>query len=91
VPTTFKRSWTNYTLCTASPQKITELEELSRGLGKEILKIGKFLDTRWVASSFRTVSALWNDFEALCHHFEAGRSDGTRSKCEQSKFHGLLK
>ena len=46
--------------------KVRELEELSRGLGKEILKIGKCLDTRWVASSFRTVSAVWNDFEALC-------------------------
>jgi len=71
--------------------KVRELEELSRGLGKEILKIGKCLDTRWVASSFRTVSAVWNDFEALCHHFEAGRRVETRSKCEQPKFHGLLK
>ena len=35
----------------------------------QLKKIGRVLNTRWVASSFRTVTAVWQDFEALADHF----------------------
>jgi len=32
--------------------------------------IGRVLNTRWVASSFRTVAAVWQDFEAVARPFK---------------------
>lgn len=54
-----------------------------------MLKIGELLSARWVAISFRTVPAVSHDCESLCKHLDDGRSDKTRSKCEQSGFQGL--
>jgi hypothetical protein len=63
----------------ASPKNIMELHECARLLGIQ-LKIGRILSTRWVASSFRSVSAVWGNFEALVRHFKEAENDPTRDK-----------
>jgi len=49
----------------ASPQNRHSLEKCAADVGTELLKIGRIIDVRWVASSFRTVKAVWNDYAAL--------------------------
>jgi hypothetical protein len=49
------------------------------------------LGVRWVSSSFRSVSAVWQNYEALCKHFESASRDQNRTKTEQSTFQGLFK
>ena len=57
----------------------------------EVKKIGRILDTRWVASSFRTVSAVWNNFHPLCAHFEKASNDPERNSKDRASFTGLLR
>jgi hypothetical protein len=50
----------------------------------EILKIGRIISTRWVASSYKTVLAVWQDYETLVLHFEKDKSEncqGRKEKC----------
>ena len=54
-----------------------------------LLKIGRVLSTRWVASSFRTVKAVLHNFKALYLHFINASIDSTRDSKERSKFKGL--
>lgn len=46
-----------YTLYSASPKNRPALEKCAADVGSELLKIGRVLDVRWVASSFRAVKA----------------------------------
>uniref|UniRef100_A0A8C6WVY2 HAT C-terminal dimerisation domain-containing protein n=1 Tax=Neogobius melanostomus TaxID=47308 RepID=A0A8C6WVY2_9GOBI len=43
------------------------LQEAATGLNMQIIKIGQIFTIRWVASSFRTVKAVWNDYPALAN------------------------
>ena len=54
-----------FSLYSRSPktQRRQEFEALQ--LDIQLKKIGRVLNTRWVASSFRTVRAAWDNFEAL--------------------------
>ena len=63
------------------------MQKLKRTYSKD----RKVLDVRWVASSFRTVSALWHDYESLCMHFESASKDARRSKRDQTTFLGLFR
>ena len=54
-----------------SPKNKRELKGIAENLDVQLLKIGKVLSTRWVASSYRTVLAVWNNYEALYGHFKA--------------------
>ena len=45
---------------------------------------------RWVASSFRAVSAVWLSFPALSQHFQNASKDETRQSTEKTKFQGLF-
>ena len=47
------------------------MKEIAENLDAQLLKIGKVLNTRWVASSYRTVLAVWNNYEPLYWHFKA--------------------
>lgn len=49
------------------------------------------LDTRCVASSFRTVSAVWENYEVLANHFVAAKEDPTRDASDRCKYEGLLR
>lgn len=75
----------------ASPKNARELQECAATLELQLLKIGRILSTRWVASSFRTVSAVWQDFEALVHHFQEAKEDSRRSKTDRCLYEGLLR
>ncbi|XP_028410502.1 E3 SUMO-protein ligase KIAA1586-like [Dendronephthya gigantea] len=59
-----------YSIYSQSPKNVRELREVAKSLDVQLLKIGKVLSTRWVASSHRTVLAVWNNYEALCKHFK---------------------
>lgn len=53
-----------------SPLNQKKLSERASQLEQQICKIGLVLGTRWVARPDRTVSAMWQYYEALCFHFE---------------------
>lgn len=72
-----------YSLYSKSPKLQQELKECAASLGTQLLKIGKVLDTRWAASSLRTVKAVWMSFNPLVDHFMKKRNE--------AKFQGLLK
>lgn len=77
---------TIYSLYSQSSKNLLELKSCATLLEAEIKKIGKVLDTRWPASSFSTVKAVWTSFAILAQHFES-RSDGGK---DAAKFRGLL-
>ena len=66
-----------------------ELKEHARDVGDQVLKVGRVLNIRWVASSFRTVSSGWKKYVHLCGHFETSSKDKTRLETEQTVFRGL--
>lgn len=80
-----------YTLYSMSPKNRTELKNCAKDSTSKIqLKtIGKVLSTRWVASSLRTVSAVWDSFPALHCHFLFASKDQSRDSKERSKFQGM--
>ena len=79
-----------YSLYNQSPKNWRQLNNIASELGLEINKIGKIFDIRWVASSARTVSAVWKCYPALAQHFKEAVNDENRTKSEQSKYIGLL-
>ena len=60
-------------------------------LRQQLKKIGRILDTQWVSSSFRTVSAEWNNFQLLCVHFKKASGDSQRISKDKATFLGLLR
>uniref|UniRef100_A0A671MGA9 HAT C-terminal dimerisation domain-containing protein n=1 Tax=Sinocyclocheilus anshuiensis TaxID=1608454 RepID=A0A671MGA9_9TELE len=48
-----------YAIYSASNKSRMELKDAAESLDVQLCKIGRILDTRWVASSFRTVEAVW--------------------------------
>lgn len=80
-----------YTLFHQSPKNQNELKKAASSLEVQILKIGRILSVRWVASSKRTVNAVINNFSALCEHFNLASTDSTRDSKERSKYCGLFK
>jgi hypothetical protein len=62
-----------------------DLKRCASELDVVFSQIGRVLDTRWAASSLRTVMAVWKSFPALAGHFSS-----TRTK-DASKFQGMHK
>jgi len=60
-------------------------------LDQNLMKIGKIFTIRWVASSEKTLKAVWNNFEALNKHFSNSAIDNLRNSKERSKYSGLLR
>ena len=61
-----------------SPKNQVEPRECAAQLDVQLLAIGKVLDTRWVASSVRTIRAVWETFPGLHKHFVTYASDPLR-------------
>lgn len=80
-----------YVIYHASPKNSRELHECARMLEIQLLKIGRVLSTRWVASSFRSVSAVWENFSALVRHFKEAENDPTRDKKDRCMYEGMHK
>ena len=78
-----------YVLYHDSPKNSRELQICANLLEAELLKIGRMLSTRWVASSFRSVLAAWEDYAVLVQHFEEAKLDPTRDKKDQCTYEGL--
>jgi hypothetical protein len=78
-----------YIIYHASPKNSRELHECAKLLEIQLLKTGRILSTRWAASSFRSVSAVWENFEALVRHFKEAENDSKRDEKERCMFQGL--
>jgi len=80
-----------YTLYSASPKNRRAIAECATEVNIQLLKIGRVLDTRWLASSYRAVKAVWVDFAALFAHFDKQSSNLQLDSKERSTFSGLRK
>ncbi|KAF3834417.1 hypothetical protein F7725_025621 [Dissostichus mawsoni] len=80
-----------YSLYNQSTRNFRLLKEAAAELNMEILKIGQIFTIRWVASSFKTVKAVWKDFPALALHFKTSSENASRNDLERQKYKGLLK
>jgi len=72
-----------YSLYSTSPKNQAELRQCASDLEVQLLSIGiQVLDTRWVASSLRTVRAIWHSYAALYNHFLSASKD-TKRDCKE--------
>lgn len=76
-----------HNLYSQSNKNAWELLEAAQEVGSQVLSIGRVLSTRWVASSFRSVKAVWRSYEAPNRHFE--NADQTRNSKEKQTYKGL--
>ncbi|KAL4082353.1 hypothetical protein QTP88_030035 [Uroleucon formosanum] len=82
---------TLYSLYSRSPKNQNELKLHCESLNEIFLKIGRVLDVRWVASSYRTVKVVWKMYPALYKHFKEASEDKYRDQKTRSKYKGLCK
>lgn len=80
-----------YSLYHQSAKNVRLLEEAAADLNMQILRIGQIFNIRWVASSFNTVKAVWNNYPALARHFKIASEDASRNDTERKKFLALYK
>lgn len=80
-----------FALYSMSPKNQRELREVATETETQLLRITAVFGVRWVASSFRAVSAVWRNYPALHGHFIHASLDSTRTSTERSKFQGLAK
>lgn len=78
-----------YCVYSMSPKNQSQIKEASVELESELLKIGRVFSVRWIASSFRTVSAVWRSFKSLNRHFELAAEDASRDSKDRQQFRGL--
>jgi hypothetical protein len=78
-----------YSLYHISPKNSNELRECAASLEQQLLTTGKIFTIRWIASSERTLRAVWNNFEALYKHFSYASTDTRRDSRERAKYEGL--
>lgn len=80
-----------YSLFSQSNKNKRELSEACKELELQMLSIGRvgLLDMRWVASSLRTVHAVWTCYPALHRFFVSAAHDASRDGTMRSKFTGL--
>ena len=80
-----------YALYHQSAKNTRLLQEAAEELNMQVLKIGQIFTIRWVASSFRTVKAVWNNYPALASHFKTASEDPSRNDTDRKKYLGLHK
>ncbi|KAJ1127626.1 hypothetical protein NDU88_006022 [Pleurodeles waltl] len=67
-----------YSLYHASPKNQRELRQCAKEIEQHFLVIGRVLSIRWVASSERSVKAVWQSFSSLHQHFSKAAFDQQR-------------
>ncbi|KAF0746987.1 E3 SUMO-protein ligase KIAA1586-like, partial [Aphis craccivora] len=82
---------TLYSLYSRSPKNQNELKLHCVSLNEIFLKIGRVLDVRWVASSYRIVKVVWKMYPALYKHFKEASEDKYRDQKSRSKYKDLCK
>ena len=80
-----------YSIYSRSPKNQHELDGCAEEIGQQLRKIGRIFGVRWVSSSYRTVSAVWKNYQSLCMHFENASCDTHRNSQDRASFLGLLK
>ena len=80
-----------YSLYSTSNKNRLELKDAADSLDVQLCKIGRVLDNRWVASSFRTVEAVWKSYPALHKHFTHAATDGSRDRTSRDTYSGMEK
>jgi hypothetical protein len=75
-----------YAMYHASPKNAGQLQLSAASLEIEILKIRRILSTKRVASSYRTVLAVLQNYEALLLHFEKYKFEDSQSRKEQCTY-----
>ena len=78
-----------YHIYHSSAKNKRELEECCQELSEQFFTVGRVLDNRWVASSFRTVKVIWNLYYPLHCHLTKGSEDPSRNPSEKQTFKGL--
>ncbi|XP_063058141.1 E3 SUMO-protein ligase KIAA1586-like [Engraulis encrasicolus] len=80
-----------YSIFSQSHKAVRLLSEAAGDLNVELLKIGQIFTIRWVASSFRTLRAVWRNYPALAKFFETESKDESQPDRHRKKYLGLLK
>jgi hypothetical protein len=80
---------TLYATYSMSPKAQRELAECASQVDVQLLRIGRLLNVRWVASSCRTVKAVWESYLALYTHFQQKSGDKSLDSNERAKFSGM--
>jgi len=78
-----------YAIYHQSPKNMYELKMCATSLEQKLLHIGTIFTIRWVASSEKTLKAVWNYYAALYNHFTEASNDTKRESKEKSKYTGL--
>ena len=59
-----------YSVYSQSTKLQRELKEIASDMEVQLRNVGRILTTRWVASSFRAVDSLWQNYPAIYKHFQ---------------------
>lgn len=78
-------------LYSTSNKNRLELKECACSLDIQLGQIGQVLDNRWVASSLRTVKAIWKNSPALYRHFNQAAENASRDSSTRESYKGLAK
>lgn len=82
---------TLYSHFSRSPKNQNELKAVAENLHVQLLQVVRTFDVRWVASSFRSVCAIWQSYPALVGHFHLCSTDSYRNARERVKCGGMHK
>ncbi|KAJ4946434.1 hypothetical protein JOQ06_024101 [Pogonophryne albipinna] len=66
-----------------------QLAQCAQAVGQRLLVIGRVLSIRWVASSERSVRAVWENYRVLHDHFTNAANDTSRDSRDRAKYKGL--
>jgi hypothetical protein len=82
---------TLYSLYSCSTKNTKQLRDCTIHVKERVRKIDRLFSPRWISSSYRIVSAVWDSFQSLCTHFEEVSRDMHRTSKEKVAFGGLLR
>lgn len=75
-----------YSYYHASNKHQREINNISKELGTEVIKIGRIFGPRWAACSARTTTAVWRSYQALYVHFSQNNEIGMMSYLKNEIF-----
>jgi len=67
-----------YTHFLRSPINQNKLKSIAAALHVHLLKVCRACDIRWVASSYRSVHAVWESYQGLVNDFQLCSTDTSR-------------
>ena len=83
----FKKLCSIYSI---SPKRCRDLTDIIEELKIQLKKIGNIFGIRWVASSYRTMNAVWSNYQALYRHFQKVLHSSDTKSAEKSTYQGLV-